>query len=148
MLGSLARKLRIFGFDTVYFREGPDSELITLASKEGRTILTSDHGLAANARRRGVVALLIEGRSDRQRLGSLKQEARNESVILAKGVSRCALCNTPLQSLGRGEVGSALPTGIVRRHRMYFRCPDCGNLYWKGTHWKKLRGMSSILARQ
>ncbi len=35
MLGSLARKLRIFGFDTLYFREGPDLELELHRARRG-----------------------------------------------------------------------------------------------------------------
>jgi uncharacterized protein len=148
MLGSLARKLRIFGIDTLYFREGPDPELIALARTEGRVILTSDRALAAAARRRGVTALLIEGRGDRQRLDSLAEGALRESVVLKKDISRCALCNAPLQSLRRAEIGSELLGSVASRHRVYFRCPDCGKLYWKGGHWRRLSRMSSILSRQ
>jgi uncharacterized protein with PIN domain len=148
MLGSLARKLRIFGFDTVYFREGPDSQLLALAKAEERVVLTSDRALVANARKRLVVALLIEGRDERERLASLEVAALKESLVLTQSISRCALCNKPLESLRRADVGSALPSGIVRRHRVYFRCPDCRKLYWKGGHWRKLRRLSSVLSRQ
>jgi uncharacterized protein with PIN domain len=148
MLGSLARKLRIFGFDTAYFREGPDSQLLALAKAEGRVVLTSDRALVANAKKRLVVALLIEGRDERERLASLEAGALKESLVLMQGVSRCALCNAPLESLRRADVGSALPSDIIRRHRVYFRCPDCEKLYWKGGHWRKLRRLSSILPLQ
>ena len=46
MLGSLARKLRIFGYDTLYFREGSDAELERVAIAEDRVIVTADRGLA------------------------------------------------------------------------------------------------------
>jgi len=148
MLGSLARKLRIFGFDTVYFREGPDSELLKLAKAEGRVVLTSDRALAAGAIRRDVTALLIEGRSERARLASLEEGARRASLVLAAGASRCALCNTALVPLARLNVEGDLPTTVTRRHRIYHRCNECDKLYWKGGHWRKLKRLSSILSRQ
>jgi uncharacterized protein len=148
MLGSLARKLRIFGFDTVYFRDGPDSELLELAKAQGRVILTSDRALAAGARRRGVLVLLVEGRSERKRLASLEEGAKRESFSLEAGVSRCALCNAPLEPLSSPYVEAHLPAGVKSRHRVYHRCPECDKLYWKGSHWRKLMRLSSILSRQ
>jgi uncharacterized protein with PIN domain len=148
MLGSLARKLRIFGFDTLYFREGPDAELLALAKAEERVVLTSDRALAADARRSDVVALLIEGRNERERLRSLEERTREESLVLSHGTSRCAFCNTLLLSLTRPHVEAELPTGVARRHRIYYRCPKCDKLYWKGSHWKKLKRLSSILPRE
>src|SRR5438477_2617584 len=71
MLGSMARKLRIFGFDTLYFKDGSDSDLEAIARKEGRVILTSDKSLAVHSLRRGVRAILVEGSSDKARLLSI-----------------------------------------------------------------------------
>ena len=46
MLGSLARWLRILGFDTIYFRAIDDNELIKIARQQERTLLTRDTGIA------------------------------------------------------------------------------------------------------
>lgn len=146
MLGSFARKLRVFGFDTVYFRDGADSSLLELARMEGRVVLTSDRVLAATAKKHGVVALMVEGRGDRQRLASLEAAARKVDLLLANGASRCTVCNAPLRPVKRADVGPEVPTGVVMRHRAYLRCPDCGKTYWKGSHWKKLRRLSSVLS--
>ena len=59
MLGSLARKLRIFGFDTLYFKEGDDTALERLARKEGRIIITSDRLLSRDAERLGLRSVLV-----------------------------------------------------------------------------------------
>src|SRR5580704_8121918 len=74
MQGTLARKLRIFGFDTLYFREGADSDLEKIARHEGRIILTSDKALYQHSRTRGVRAILVEGRTDRARLISISRQ--------------------------------------------------------------------------
>src|SRR5208283_689191 len=46
MLGSLARWLRILGFDTIYFRVIDDNELIKIALQQERILLTRDTGIA------------------------------------------------------------------------------------------------------
>jgi len=147
MLGSLARKLRIFGFDTLYFREGPDSELLRLAKAQGRAVLTSDRELVARARKVGMTVLMVTGRTERERMTSLEEQARSVSLTLAPGPTRCALCNTPLLPLKRRDVDGEIPSAVSSRHRAYYRCADCRKLYWKGRHWKRLKTLSSFLSR-
>jgi len=45
MLGSLARKLRIYGFDTVYDKDSEDSSMLIAAKTESRTLVTCDKEL-------------------------------------------------------------------------------------------------------
>ncbi len=59
MLGSLARWLRILGFDTRYL-QGDDAMIAYRARAEERILLTRDRELA---RRRGVVSILIASQS-------------------------------------------------------------------------------------
>ena len=145
MLGSLARKLRVFGFDTSYFRRGEDSDLLALAKREGRVLLTSDRSLAASSSKRGVLSLLIQGRTEKSRLRSLVEESRKVSLDLTPGDTRCPSCNAGLGLLPRSEVLGEVPEKVVARHRVYYRCPECGKLYWKGTQWKRLRRLSTVL---
>ena len=45
MLGSMARKLRVLGFDTLYIRDINDDDILDIASKQDRVILTCDKEL-------------------------------------------------------------------------------------------------------
>ncbi len=148
MLGSLARKLRIFGFDTLYFREGTDSELERVAREGDRAIVTADKALASHARRLGLVVLEVGGRSDRARLRSLVAQADLTSLPLGRGAPRCAVCNSSLERLGRGAVTGLVPESVRLRHRLYFRCEGCGKVYWRGGHWSRLRGLSSLISHR
>ncbi len=139
MLGSLARKLRAFGFDAAYYREGGDRGLLELARSEGRVILTSDRALAAAAHSSALPALLITGRTDRARLSSLVKSASASAITLVRGDSLCSLCGGGLTRVPRGEAAASLPASVARRHRLFFRCTKCGKMYWRGSHWKKLR---------
>jgi uncharacterized protein with PIN domain len=144
MLGSLARKLRIFGYDTLYFRDGSDAELERLAIAEDRVIVTADRGLAGHSNRHGVRVLAVEGESDRERLVSLLAQARSTSLALRAGSPRCAVCNSGLERVGRGVAEESLPAAVTSRHRLYYRCQACRKLYWRGGHWRRLAKLSSV----
>lgn len=147
MLGSLARKLRIFGFDTVYFDEGGDDALEALAEREKRVILTSDKPLFRHSQGRGLQAFLVEGRTDRARLLSVQRQARPEMVFrVGKGrASRCAVCNGELEVIRKREAAGMVPAKVLARHRLFYRCKSCARWYWRGKHWARLRRLSYSL---
>ncbi len=148
MLGSLARKLRIFGYDTLYFRTGRDGDLIAQAARERRILVTSDKALSEFASRRGVTAILVNGRRDSRRLADLVEKAMKDGIVLSGGEPRCALCNGNLRRIGRMEAEPNLPRSVIRRHRIFLSCADCGKLYWRGSHWKRLRAIGRLLIRK
>ncbi len=148
MLGSLARKLRIFGFDTLYFKEGSDTELLSIARKEKRVVITSDRVLFRRSGMGGVRGVLVEGRSDRSKLLSLIEQTGVEvaSLTYEGRASRCAVCNGELEALGRRDAAqAAIPPKVLARHRLFFRCSSCSRLYWRGKHWVRLRRLSYSL---
>ena len=145
MLGSLSRKLRAIGFDTVYFKGGEDSELVALCQREGRALLTSDRALVGWASARRVAAILVVGETDAQRITSIAKSAAAVGLPLERGDPLCSLCNGDLVRVPRESVSTKIPEAVKARHREYFQCSACGHLYWKGTHWKKLRSLRSRL---
>ena len=145
MLGSLARKLRAVGFDTYYFKSGLDSELLAQAAGDGRVILSADRALVATARRRGLPAVLVTGRSDAVRLKRVVEGSKEIGVQLMRGDSLCSVCNGALRPLGRRRVEGRAPASVVVRHRVFYECASCGKVYWKGRHWKKLRSFRERL---
>ncbi len=145
MQGSLARKLRIFGFDTLYFKEGEDAALEALARKENRIILTSDASLFKHAQARWLRAILVQGTTDKARLELVVKLAGPEAIrIMGKrGMSRCAVCNGELEVLRRKEAtATGMPAKVLARHRLFYRCNSCSRLYWRGRHWERLRRLS------
>lgn len=145
MLGSVARKLRIFGFDTVYFSEGGDDALEALARRERRVILTSDRPLFKHTRAEGLRACLVEGRTDRARLLSVRRQVGPEMAFkLGRGrTSRCAVCNGRLEVLRKRDAAARMvPAKVLARHRLFYRCTTCSRLYWHGRHWERLRRLS------
>ena len=127
MLGSLAVKLRILGFDAEYDRESADRELVQRARNEDRILLTSDRELFLLARRLHTNCIMIQGASERERLVQLFTNL-GVKKLRPRRASRCSLCNGRLQR--KQEIDS--------HGREMYRCNNCGKLYWRGSHWKKL----------
>ena len=133
MLGRLAKWLRMLGYDTAYFPQLEDHDLVRMARAEGRMLLTRDRELT---KRKGLRCLLIENdRFEEQ----MRQLLRDLDLNTDSSFSRCARCNTVLRSVSKEEVKEQVPPYILRQH-VYFRlCPQCDKVYWRGTHWQRMR---------
>ncbi|NOZ76704.1 MAG: hypothetical protein GXO65_03315 [Euryarchaeota archaeon] len=137
MLGRLARWLRMSGHDTAYPLEAGDRELLELAAGEGRVLLTRDRGLHRRAAGAGVESILI---GDDHIHGQLRQlmeagvEIRDTPVC-----SRCPACNGDMEAVEKGDVEGRVPAGVFQGVEDFWRCRDCGKVYWEGGHWEDIR---------
>jgi hypothetical protein len=137
MLGSLAKWLRILGHDAAYVREGEgdDDRLLERAADEERVLLTRDKELADRA----AGAVLIEGTSLERQLRRVF-DACDVEVSVDAMLSRCTVCNVPVVAVDKTEVRGDVPEHAYEMHERFWRCPSCGRVYWKGTHWDNMRG--------
>ncbi len=131
MLGTLAKWLRFMGHDTAYPGPLDDSELLAVAKREGRVLLTRDKELAARSPQ------AIRVRSD-----DLEEQIREVASLLGLKVvdplSRCSLCNAVLVASNPRDVKGLVPEEIRARHDTFWRCPTCGKVYWQGSHWARM----------
>ncbi|MBZ0157663.1 MAG: Mut7-C RNAse domain-containing protein [Alphaproteobacteria bacterium] len=138
MLGSLAKWLRLLGFDTLYFKKGDDSELVRIARQEGRILLTRDTGIA---RRKGTGALiLLQANTTREQVREVVRALSSPGFLqgLQGATSRCMRCNGVLFAAGREEVADAVPEHIFLSYASFLKCGSCGKVYWGGSHWKHI----------
>jgi uncharacterized protein with PIN domain len=133
-LGTLARFLRLLGFDTRYGNDVSDADLAELTSRERRILLTRDVGLL----KRKVV---VRG----QWLRSRDPEEQLEELVAAldlrrafRPFTRCMTCNGVLGIIARGKVAGLVPPRVYRRFRAFKQCRDCARVYWRGTHYLRL----------
>jgi uncharacterized protein with PIN domain len=134
MLGRLAKWLRIIGYDTLYFRDIEDSQLIRTAVRENRIVLTCDVELHD---RGGFKGLLVEQGDLQTQLAQVIQEAHLQPRC-ETGV-RCPLCNELLKDVSRAEVKGLVPHFVWTTQGQFSRCPRCGKIFWKGTHWERIK---------
>jgi len=128
MLGSLAKWLRLLGYDTAYENEAADPELARRARAEGRVLLTRDHELSE---RKGLRTLFI-------RSEDLKEQIREVQEALGappdSALSRCPVCNGPLTPISQAEAAKRVPPYVAKTQTEFRRCPGCERVYWPGTH--------------
>lgn len=133
-LGKLARYLRMAGFDTAYRNDAGDAELIEQMLDENRTLLTRDRELLMHK----VVEKGYLPRSDRPS-EQLEEVLRRFSLFdKVDPYSRCPSCNGLLQSVDKEEILDQLEPLTKRHYEQFSQCPSCGQVYWAGSHRRRL----------
>ena len=142
MLGSLAKWLRFLGFDTAYPNVLPDKELMALAKKEKRIILTRDKDLAGN---KGVEALYIESTDLEEQLF---QVFTRYDLKVEGAFSRCSVCNSVLVEADKKSVEGKVPEKVYAWQDDFWECRKCRKYYWQGTHFQGIKGKIEALERK
>lgn len=145
MLGSLARKLRMIGFDTAYYNDAGDDSLIKIASDEKRMLLTADRALFQKTIKLGLQGALLDAANDVEDLVHLFRNLGITDIGLAQEKSRCSLCNNELEERDRESIRSYVPAGVLEKHSRFYFCDRCGKAYWEGSHFGKMRELERIV---
>ncbi len=132
MLGTLAKWLRILGFDAYYDQTLSDHQLVRLARAEARVLLTRDRQLA---RRRGLQVLLV---ADEDLESQIRQVLTDLELEPGRTGSRCPVCNELLEPMDYQSARSRVPAYVAETQRSFTRCPTCHRVYWRGTHWQRM----------
>ena len=132
MFGTLAKWLRILGFDTIFAKDMDDNEIMALAERENRIIITRDKELA---KRSGNSLFLNSDVLEEQIKQVLKRYPADENGTL----TRCLLCNSILIPVEKAEVRD-VPDAVLEKEDEFSKCPDCGKFYWPATHWENMMG--------
>ncbi len=135
MLGSLARWLRIGGYDTEYRKDMKDSDLVDEALLWSRILLTRDEVLVIGAKKRGIDSIYIKSERDEEALSQLSTEL---GLTFDPTQSRCPKCNHAVEKVAKGCIEGRIPEGTYRVIDEYWACPQCGSVYWRGSHWPRI----------
>jgi uncharacterized protein len=151
MLGNIARKLRIFGFDTLYNAQvNDDDEILKIGMEQDRVILTADKELFKRIVKIGVRGVLVSGggASELEDLAHILRKSGIKSVGMDGIGSRCSVCNGSLQERTSDHLKKnddddnnenvALPDRVIACHNRFFCCAVCGKVYWEGSHLKRI----------
>ncbi len=142
-LGSLARYLRLLGFDTTWERDLADDAIIEIAAREGRIILTRDKGILKNGR-------VTHGYWLRSTETMQQVEEVIRSLHLARRLSpytRCMECNEDLESIRRRDAVGSVPLQVFIVYREFKRCTNCRRVYWRGSHLRRLDRVIELARR-
>lgn len=134
MLGKLAKRLRMLGYDTTYYGNTADSFLLRKSKEEKRLLVTKDLGIP---RVRGANALLI---TKNKLEDQLKELIKKLKLKIKPGLmfSRCTICNAKVKSINKEKIKGLIPPVVYRTFKQFNYCPACKKVFWKGTHCEKL----------
>lgn len=130
-LGKLVKWLRILGYDTVFYTETIDRNFLRVGSKEGRIVLT---------RRRDMALRDFSGRMViiyRDRVYDQIEELIEKASLHPNPqnfFSLCLECNQPLHPISRKTAAEKVPPYVFQTQNTFLSCPECGKIYWPGTH--------------
>jgi len=136
MLGTLAKWLRIFGFDTFFANsELTDKDLLNIAKSENRIIISRDKELIIRGKKENIAVISIETTDlDLQLNQVLKQLKIDKKSIL----SRCTLCNTELERVDKSIVKGKVPSKVFENNENFLFCLKCNKFYWMGSHYDEM----------
>lgn len=134
MLGKLSRKLRIFGFDTLYNPNIDDKELMNLSIRDGRIVLTCDKELFVKCKMKKIKAILINEKTETENLVAVFHSIDVKKIEIQLIPVRCTLCNELLDFVDKALVSQDLPEHVLKCNELVYRCKRCDKIYWKGSH--------------
>lgn len=130
-LGKLAKYLRMLGFDSLYRNDFEDKEIIHIAGKESRIILTRDTGI------------LKEGSVTHGFFVKSQQPTKQLEQVLNRfdlwnsfsPFTRCMECNGAIDNVDKDSIAHLLKPKTRKYFQEFYQCISCGKVYWKGSHF-------------
>ncbi len=140
-LGRLAKYLRLCGFDTLFSSFYEDREIIDIARRENRIILTRDRLLLKSAG--DVLGYPVRSQYHDEQLREVFE--RFDLKARARLFTRCIACNTLLEDVRKEEIEDRLLADTRRYYSVFRRCPGCDRIYWEGSHYENMKKSLSPL---
>lgn len=137
MCGGLRSYLRMCGHDAAYSLDREiedDDSVLAWAADEDRVLVTRDLTLATRADREAAGAIALSKRAVSDQLRELADAGVD--LRLADPPTRCGRCNG---RLGRVDPGDPRPEYVPSHEAELWRCDDCDQCFWRGSHWRDVR---------
>jgi len=134
-LGRLSAYLRMLGFDCLYRNDIQDEELAETAQREERILLSRDRRLLM--RKAVTYGYCLRSLDSLEQLTEVVQ--RFDLISRVTPFHRCLRCNHPLEPVAKEAVLDRLEPLTKLYFDEFQICPNCQQIYWKGSHYEKMR---------
>ena len=134
-VAKLGRDLRLLGLDTLIETNSGDQRIINLSNKERRMILTRDLNLLKNGSAR--FGYWVRSTDPEMQLKEVLH--RFDLRKQMKPFTRCTTCNGLLKEVSLEKIADKVPPKVKEWCSKYKQCNRCGKIYWKGSHYEKLK---------
>ncbi len=136
-VGRLARYLRLLGLDCRYRNDYIDTEIARIAVAENRIVLTRDRRLL---RRKAIThGCFVRANDPREQVREVIR--RFDLYRDIRPWNRCTECNGVLASVDKSAIEDQLQPLTRRYFDRFLCCPDCGKIYWQGSHVGRAQSM-------
>jgi uncharacterized protein with PIN domain len=144
MVGRLARMLRLVGYDTIYLPALDPAGLAEVARREERIILT--RGETSRRFPHAPKIFRVESEYPPEQFREVVQQF---SLDPRSGLwTRCTVCNGAIAPVAKETVQSLVKPKVFELYNEFFRCSECGRVYWHGSHVERiLKNLSWVLGR-
>ena len=139
MLGNIARKLRLMGYDSGYFSDVKDNELIKLARTENRIIISRDEELIKKARKEGLKTIFIKNKDEIKQIQEIIDKADIKKIEINGENARCPKCNSKTLPIDKKNIEKQIPFKVFKNNEKFWQCENCKKIFWEGTHIRNLK---------
>jgi uncharacterized protein len=140
-LGTLARSLRMLGFDTVYENTLTDKAIAGIAQAEQRIVLTRDVNLLKH--KAIPFGYWLRSQHTEEQLQEVIRRFRMIDHI--RPFTRCMVCNGEIAEVPKYVVVDQLPPKTKLYFDEFYQCSSCQRVYWKGSHYEQMLGFINTL---
>ena len=145
MLGKLAKKLRLLGYDSFYSSNIEDDNLLQIAKNENRIIISKDEQLIKKAKKFQIENVQITKNQEIEQLIQINEKIDLGKCIIQSNNTRCPVCNGDLIPTEKNNILEHVPIGVLKNMNNFWMCNKCKKIYWEGTHIKNLQKFNAEL---
>ncbi len=129
----LAKWLRLLGYDTKVIKATPLLNLVRIAKKEGRTIISRSKSVLNHPLE--FDRIYIHNNQLKEQLLELKAFlSYDENYIF----TRCPEDNDILQDIDKEKIIKLIPEKVGMIYEDFKICSKCGRIYWQGSHHQEI----------
>ena len=139
MLGKIARKLRMFGFDTIYDPNIDDMDILDSSKNKDRIVLTSDRMLFKRCKKRGINTILTYKETEIENLVTIFSSLNIKSINSQIVPYLCTSCNGLLDTIiDKNSIKYDIPVRLLHSNKLFYKCTNCRKIYWRGSHMEQI----------
>lgn len=139
MLGNVAKKLQLLGYDTEYKSDYDDLKLLEQAKKQQRVIISKDHDLIARAKKQEIKSVYVTKEDEIEQFLEILKHVSLKLDEITGDTARCTKCNSPTSQIDKSNVEDKVPKKVLEFNEKFWKCDNCNQIYWEGTHIIKLQ---------
>jgi hypothetical protein len=125
----------MLGFDTLYRNDYSDEELAQISASQERILLTRDKGLLM----RSLVTYGYYVRATDPERQVVEVLQRFDLFNKVAPFQRCMRCNGLLEPVAKESILDQLPLKTQLSIHEFHRCHECGQIYWRGSHFERMQ---------